>query len=527
MCTNDWEEYQDPELPAHEYLSEPSSPAIDSVMYHPPSTSRSTMLDFRAPLYLSPEHVANDILPPPAHPQASQDVQPNKRIMGLTDRFNSAFFDHTATTVVPLPSPDAAAPVPSHTLVVAHLPKIFRRLDFLQQWATRFGEVARVVLDAKCGKALVEWIRPEDATMGFNCPRMHGDGKEHIRVYRYRGVDRWSALEMEEGEIDEEVSTKSKKKKNKAKKKLEQRLADPTSLLLPRPSPLPSIRPLPATSAPPTKPLTPHLSSPARKDRYFGGEGTWEDEMVLDSDDEGSARIIATLDDGSVDGELQIAAMDDDEDMEMSSPVESNTNTTHHNLAPVDEIMEVRDRFRRDVQAKAQLALRKAAPGPRVSLSSSDSPSESPEPITPSDTPSHGLARTTLGSLETKTANGSAGVGDELVVTHNPPSHPSTSLPSHSSTSPSKQPPNALPGPHHQRASPTGPAPLAVSTSAVTLQIPAPTPHIPLTEDMRVAKQKRWLELVNASTSILDKVQAAKVKEEKILLMRLLHAKTK
>ena len=276
----------------------------------------------------------------------------------------------------------------------------------------------------------------------------------------------------------------------------------------------------------------------------------------------------------------------EDEDMEMSSPVEaphvplapepspprsprpSETDSTPAPAAPVpetsadDEVAQaeqaLRDSRRRKLEeaiarTKAQLALRESALSSRPSLVSSSGSSESPEPPTPVDSPHVNGVEVNVASVNgdvmavdsdhgheadvaVKTESATVTLDDlaasfiaESIQTVSASS--SSSLSSESSRLPATSSTTMLAS--VQLATPTPirrpnaiPIVAPVPTPKVEVMQPPPVP-MPLTEEQKQAKQKKWLELVSGSSSLIDKIAAAKNKEEKSLLMRMLKSKTK
>ena len=551
-------------------------------------------------------------------------VESSKRLMGvLEDKGNNGYFDLSAPNLDP-PAPSAPIPpVVDFTLVMAQLPKKFRKVEFVTSWAKRYGTPVRVVVDAKSGKALVEWVGSHSADGAFASLRLRGDGKEHIRVYRYKGDKPPRTLrpfetsfpadkEIEEGEIEEgevvETNLKFKKKKNKGKKKaphphLEERLADPVPLVahprVPDVNVVASSAPVPehSTSRPDAAPVALTIPSPRQPliERFSempllptSREDAWEEEMELESEDEArksqpspplvmSASTVGEPEEEDMDLEDDVddvGAEDadaEDEDMEMSSvadgsrPPSPALEITTASPAPqppvvtaaLDEsfiqelappvpevpplttekkeasIKEIRRQKLEDAIArtKAELAMRALAYSSRTSLSSNGS-SESPEPMTPLDSPSLDHARVVTdakesavdGSVVIKTESTTVNFDDLASSFISETIHAAAVLP-HSSPFPTSTPTVSLEQPRNTPSSTVAaPIPISIQTSAPF----APTTvTVPLTEEQKQIKQKRWLELVSTSKSLFGKIAAAKTKEEKDLLMRLLKAKTK
>ncbi|PIL23147.1 hypothetical protein GSI_14456 [Ganoderma sinense ZZ0214-1] len=190
-----------------------------------------------------------------------------KRMIGIPDdKGNFGHFDLTMSHLEPPPPAKIAPPIPAHTIVLAQIPKKFRNAQFVRPWAKRYGNALRISVDIKAGKALVEWGSLAAAEAAFTSMRLRGDGREHIRAYRYIGARGASSRpkeieegEIEEGEVTEVVETKAKKKKkNKGKMKAqpEQRFAQPVA-------PAPVRAPLPASALPPVPlPARPPVTAP-------------------------------------------------------------------------------------------------------------------------------------------------------------------------------------------------------------------------------------------------------------------------
>ncbi|KAI0667293.1 hypothetical protein C8Q78DRAFT_1055092 [Trametes maxima] len=247
------------------------------------------------------------------------DSSDKRRIGKSDDKANNGLFE---LAVLPAKSPALPLPIPSRTVVVTHLPKKFRIQKFVSTWAKRFGNVARLELEVKAGKALVEFDRPQQAEAAFASPKLRGDGKEHIRVYWYRGSTSsplpptTRAGEVEEGEIEEgevvEVTpppapkTKKKKKGKKKTQTIEDRftnavvaLTSPTSHAAATAAIATASHPTPphpsssqTYSSYPTHAASPPIPSlrPSLEERFSDAlptiDGVWEEEMELESDDD-------------------------------------------------------------------------------------------------------------------------------------------------------------------------------------------------------------------------------------------------
>ncbi|KAI0641318.1 hypothetical protein C8Q79DRAFT_302095 [Trametes meyenii] len=286
----------------------------------------------------------------------------DKRKIGKADDKNhNGLFDLTPPAP---PSPALPLPIASRTVVVTHLPKKFRVQTFVSTWAKRFGHVARLELEVKAGKALVEFDRPQQAEAAFASPKLRGDGKEHIRVYWYQGSTSsplpptTRAGEVEEGEIEEgevvevapppPLKTKKKKKGKKKAQTLEDRFTNTVVA--------------PVSRAPPTAaahidhPTPPHSSSSQSFSSYsthatsssvpslrlsleerFSDvlpaiDGVWEEEMELDSEDDyprdtslaPSPPLVATVIDNDIsmdDANVAEWEWEADMDVAVSSPL--------------------------------------------------------------------------------------------------------------------------------------------------------------------------------------------------------------
>ncbi|RDX51767.1 hypothetical protein OH76DRAFT_1481280 [Lentinus brumalis] len=578
-----------------------------------------------------------------------------KRLIGMPeDKGNNGYFDLKMPNLEP-PAPTAPIPpVAEFTLVMAHLPKKFRTTHFVMSWAKRHGTPVRVVVDTKNGKALVEWVGARAVESAFTSMRLRGDGKEHIRVYHYRGdqpppprpppsqgavkVEK----EIEEGEIEEgeviEVGGKSKKKRNKGKKKaldLEQRLSQP---VIPAPPPAAEARPPPPhfaglgdidlaavlsavsrVQAFATPTPTPTETRPQLIDRFTDppavvptraeAEAEEEEEMELESDEDGeklsplpsapppvtAARSTESSDyqeedmdldeeDGASAGDADV---DEDEgymhmDMDMSSPSPSPQSEAlpslpippvpteepspsspqhaielpHHEAtvkvaspppdpAPQtleqDDVAAAKDARRHKLEeaiarTKAELAMRALATSSRTSLVSSTGSSESPEPMTPVDSPIVGHVEVAFASARHHAVDDitrkEASVEKAAVVVKTEADaldDLAASFISETLHAAAASPAIASPTSAAAVGTLTAPAQVATAPAAVTVPAPKPTAPvlIPLSEEQKQIKQKKWFELVTTSKSLFGKIAAAKTKEEKDLLMRLLRAKTK
>ncbi|KAI1794292.1 hypothetical protein LXA43DRAFT_1059151 [Ganoderma leucocontextum] len=605
------------------------SPPMPSHPSHPPTRSQAVGRSSFAELPAKPAVPAPETL---------------KRMIGIPDdRCKFGHFDLAAHHLEPPPPAKVAPPIPAHTIVLAQIPKKFRNKEFVRPWAKRFGNALRISLDVRAGKALVEWGSPAAAEAAFTSMRLRGDGKEHIRAYRYIGVKNSRAKEIEEGEIEEGelVETKAKKKKKtkgKTKAQPEQR---PTRAAAPAPArgplhvnalplaPLPA-RPYAAAAPPaPTHESPPHLpparlvngavAAPPDVDAVIAAATALgpvlerishrpaavrpmpeagEEAMELDSDVEEEKAFppsaSTTASNVASGGEVEVEAikvenesegvveedMDvEDEDMVMSSPIggppvtlvpepsppprlpETPTPAVPAPPPPADDevaqaAQAARDARRRKLEeaiarTKAQLALRESALSSRPLLVSSSDSSESPDPPTPVDSPHvRGIevavasadgdmvdsdpveaadvvvktesAAVTLDDLAVsfitesiQTVSASSSTTSAVLSQQRPATSSTTMLASVQLAAPTPIPrPNAIPIV----------APVPTPKVAV---MPPPAAPTPLTEEQKLAKQKKWFELVSGSKSLMVKIATAKNKEEKSLLMRMLKAKTK
>lgn len=197
-----------------------------------------------------PGGVADNILPPldppslhvPSSPVASLPspvfpLPPNltlKKPIGMPPDADP----HSQHGVYILSPSSTYVPNPARSLVMELLPKKFRTVSFIQKWASSMEPKSaanpRVELDIKVGKALIEFPSAEMARTAWESGRMHGDGKEHIRVYWYRlpGVGADAGVgELEEGEIED--GELSKHIPRKAKQKVKEQKRRPSSPTLP------------------------------------------------------------------------------------------------------------------------------------------------------------------------------------------------------------------------------------------------------------------------------------------------------
>ncbi|EJF59305.1 hypothetical protein DICSQDRAFT_148537 [Dichomitus squalens LYAD-421 SS1] len=330
---------------------------------------------------------------PASHPQVpkgrfelpvkplAQPLEKQKRLIGIPDdKVKHGHYDLTQSHLDPPPPLRVAPPIPANTLVLGQIPKKFRTQNFVRGWAKRFGNALRISVDARAGKALVEWGTPALAEAAFTSMRLRGEGKEHIRAYRYigtkkdlmaanvRGKERDREIEdgeIEEGEVIETMvaatamaMAEKKKKKNKGKNKvqLEQRLTEPTT---PARAPVPvSAPPPPPEALPPTQTHEPpphHPPAPSSVSSHMAGPDIEaimafttalrpalerlstnppapaaltevEEEMELDSDDEGrraSPELIVSAASAADDRQEDVASVevgneaDAEEDMDM------------------------------------------------------------------------------------------------------------------------------------------------------------------------------------------------------------------
>ncbi|KAI0718714.1 hypothetical protein C8T65DRAFT_737059 [Cerioporus squamosus] len=598
---------------------------------------------------VDPPPIRREPLPPPRSvPEVARTQgESSKRFIGMPeDKGNNGYFDLTVPNLDPPASTAPIPPVADFTLVMAHLPKKFRKTDFVMSWAKRHGTPVRVVLDVKNGKALVEWVGARAVESAFSSMRLRGDGKEHIRVYHYRGDKPPPApppsaqgakmeKEIEEGEIEEgevvEVGGKSKKKRNKGKKKameLEQRLTEPAvpaaAPLPPRPPPphfaglgdidlaavLSAVSRVPAITTP-----TPPLSEPRPQliDRFTDPpvaatrqEVAEEEEMELESDEDGEkpspltpvpppvAAAPSTQSSDCQEEDMDLdedddadggdADVDEDEqdvdmDMDMSSPSPSPTSEALPSLpappAPTDEpspssptdaselppyeatvevsspppglapqtpdqdeIAAAKEARRHKLEeaiarTKAELAMRALATSSRTSLVSSTGSSESPEPMTPLDSPIVGHVEVAFASAPHSAVDVVARKEPVVEKTAVMVKSDAVALDDLAASFISETLHAAAASPHPLPPPPAiAPTQVSAASSApIPVSVPAPKPTapvlIPLSEEQKQVKQKKWFELVTTSKSLFGKIAAAKTKEEKDLLMRLLRAKTK
>ncbi|EIW54830.1 uncharacterized protein TRAVEDRAFT_73928 [Trametes versicolor FP-101664 SS1] len=374
--------------------------------WHPPDSALGDSL--RRLQALSDSLVAKSIGPsmpvstqtsPPPPNVATPPTDTDKRHIGkFDDKTNAASFDLHSPTLLSPSTPALPPPTLSRTVVVAHLPKKFRHLDFVTSWAERFGVITRLELDPKPGKALVEYESAAHAEAAFASFKLRGGGKEHIRVYWYRGspasvstsAARHSYADVEEGELEEgEVlegvitpappKTRSKKKKGKKKAQLlEQRLTDLAPVPPYKLTQVISLRSDAAYAAPPSiSPTRPSLEerftdAPVLDSR--GWEGDMEAEMEMDSEDDdlqrfsplGSPQLLATL----ISTPFEDADSEDweaDMDVEASSPIREETPPLPLSPPRQTSPSALRPRFLKRPRALSPSSLEEHRPSPAAS----------------------------------------------------------------------------------------------------------------------------------------------------------------
>ena len=117
----------------------------------------------------------------------TQPPENQKRFIGIPDdKAAHGSFDLTQPHLDPPPPPKVAPPIPAHTLVLGQIPKKFRTRDFVRSWAKRFGNALRVVVDARAGKALVEWGSPALAEAAFTSLRLRGERPSSLALHECR-----------------------------------------------------------------------------------------------------------------------------------------------------------------------------------------------------------------------------------------------------------------------------------------------------------------------------------------------------
>ncbi|KAI0761289.1 hypothetical protein BD413DRAFT_247362 [Trametes elegans] len=565
--------------PTKPIMAEPAN-SLDNSLRRLEALSAS-MLAMAASVPSSPGPGTSD-----THSAADSD---KRRIGNFEDKTNAGYFDLAAPTVSPSPTLSCPPPNPACTVVVAHLPKRFRKRIFVQTWAKRHGTVTRIEVDTKAGKALVQYQTARQAEAAFLSLRLRGDGKEHIRVYFYKGSAPPLAVlstpvglaeveerELEEGEVLETpvtpIKAKTKNKNKKGKKKaqaLEQRITEPGKA--PRFSEH-------ALSVPSPTPLLSAAPRPSLEERFSNvppmSDGVWEEAMDLDSDEESrkfplplSPELVTT----TLAPQPSDAAMDDweaDMDIAASSPMHEGKDSTSRRLKLKRMWQSLSGNFdddgtgadknalqtrKRELQAaiaktKSQLAAQKVL---ATSSATSSGTSSTPEPVTPVALSERAFVDVAIVARpqasaqamdivqedrvavpdETLSKNGKAAAVnlDDLAVSFITESI-QTAI-----ASPSRPPKPASP------LAPTGvlhpppismPTPVAPSTSspaassAATPSAPS-TPSTPqLSEAAQLlAKKKRLEEYITTSKSLLAKIGAAKTKTEKDMLMRLLKQK--
>ncbi|OSD05134.1 hypothetical protein PYCCODRAFT_1443471 [Trametes coccinea BRFM310] len=277
---------------------------------------------------------------------AQPPADPDKRQIGKHDDEGSfSSFDLSASTLLPPLNPGLPSPRPFRTIVLAHLPKKFRR----------FGTAVRTEIDSRAGKALIEYARPSDAEAAFTSMRLRGEGKEHIRVYWYQGFATMLSLaasastpqlpveagdgELEEGEVVEHAVAPVKPKRKKKGKK--EKHSPVSQLQLAEPvvatNTAPSWSPAPASVSRQVSAIgggssncAVPASRPTLEERFSDApaaqDGVWEEEMDLGSEDDywpersPSPALVATTIEPSP-GVMDVEDWEDDMDMDMSSPV--------------------------------------------------------------------------------------------------------------------------------------------------------------------------------------------------------------
>ncbi|KAH9852374.1 hypothetical protein C2E23DRAFT_885867 [Lenzites betulinus] len=508
-------------------------------------------------------------VPLPVLPHTELD---KRKIGRLNDTANAAHFDLKSPTLLPSPQPTLSFPVTGRTIVLAHLPKKFRNMDFVTKWARRFGVVARLELEPKPGKALVEYEQTAHAKAAFTSLRLRGEGREHIRVYWYKGTASSLsglavATDIEEGEIEEgevvevanvPVTTKPKKKK-KGKKKaqaVERRLVDLVPVAPYQPThdrtgqSFPSqvaARSVQAPFLPPRPPLEERFSDAPLIDT------TGEEEMDMDSEDDYLEQLSVTSSPPLLTtvlavplSEADIQDWEVDMDVALSSPaagfaqLPSPTTSQHasfrgsrsSSLSSADERrtslavspLEPREPGQPHLATKPT-ELSNGQPAASTSVGSS----ATPEPATP-DTLSLGpaLASIIVSNSESivssvakamPSSHNSAINLDDLAVsfitetiqgvTALPPSPPKLPAPVSAHPLPSKPP------------SPTAPV-FEPRTAPPAMSLSTPTPP-QLSESVQLqARKKRLEQHITASKELLAKIAVAKTKSEKMMFMRLL-----
>ncbi|KAI0363679.1 hypothetical protein BV20DRAFT_1039815 [Pilatotrama ljubarskyi] len=545
-------------------------PVTPMVLSQTPAKLVSTTLDesLRRLEALSASLLAASAPPPPpslapttAKPSTTSPLVDSKkrRIGKIDDRSNAGSFSLTTPTLLPSSSSAVSSrpPSPANSVVLAHIPKKFRNRQFVTTWANRFGVVSRLEVDSKSGKALVEYEGTEQADAAFTSFKLRGDGKEHIRVYRYNGSAPARVMpastahsDMEEGEIEEgevlEVQvppppapTKAKKQKKKVKKSLplEQRFTDAAS-----PAPPPQHQEeepsLVISEVDPT-PAVPSSGSswrPALEDRFsdapIASGGVWEEEMELDSEDDRRPDSPALLATPIVDipYNTTVGKLKADMDVDILSAVPDSSASLPAPSPPRPEAClrtPLRPHAVSDVEARREVLeapslktmSQLAAPPSASATSTISGTSAIPEPATPRDlSVGADVSIVVAGSSDAGTATAT----EEFAAPVEAAKPPAVSLEDlavsfiaesiqavvASPASLPKPPPRTL-VPSQPFAPPSPPVSSAPSTSQLTgaAQI--------------LAKQKRLEEHLAASKELLAKISTAKTKAEKMHLMRL------
>ncbi|KAI0821902.1 hypothetical protein BC628DRAFT_786909 [Trametes gibbosa] len=508
----------------------------------------------------------SSLAPIPAKPRvaSSHTTHDKRRIGKLNDKANAACFDLGSPSLLPSTSSTLPPPVAGRTVILAHLPKKFRQANFVTKWAQRFGAVTRLELDSKPGKALVEYRQAAHAEAAFTSFKLHGEGREHIRVYWYKGAGsslsvpatRTSRTDIEEGEIEEGelleaanvyVTTKSKKKKGKKKAQaVEKRPHDPAPIVPRRlthgntiasSSSRYSARPVVPPLPPPRPPLEERFSDAP----VVAEDNVSEEEMDMDSEDDypeqlsasSSPPLLATLLPVSPGG-LDAGSWEVDMDLAMSSPTAS-----FAHLPP--SIASRRTSFKRS-RSPPILSAEGHRPGSLISIpeprphgqsleatetpkfsnaklptSDSSGLSATPEPATPAMDECIVSLMNDATPLVCEDHNTAISLDDLAVSFINESIQGVTAL--IPQPQPMKLPP--LPIPHPLPPKPPSPTVLTPQSHVVSPTMSIPTPQLSESVQLQVRK-KRLEEYIAASKELLGKISVAKTKSEKNMFMRLL-----
>ncbi|KAI0090455.1 hypothetical protein BDY19DRAFT_773067 [Irpex rosettiformis] len=211
------------------------------------------------------------------HPDTSNQM---KKIIGMPPDLDP----NSQHGVYFIPPQSLWKPNPARSLVIELLPKRFRTLTFIFDWAGTVcppGAPPRVELDQKVGKALIEFPSGDIARAAWESPRLYGGGKEHIRAYWYRlpgvgadaGVGELEEGEIEDGELDKVAAVKGSANKLKRNKK-HKNISNP-----PRSATNSNTFPIPPPVPPPASP------SPSISSTVTFSDGKWRSTSIVKSEE--------------------------------------------------------------------------------------------------------------------------------------------------------------------------------------------------------------------------------------------------